>query len=201
MTFVGTFKHALDALKDGKKVSRIGWNGKDMFVVLQKGYPEGIPCNKQTADAWGMNEGDMFKCDPYLQIQLPNGSHSMYVPSINDCLAIDWQVLDDHDIPTAEDGKIEIEIKEENLDFGETISALIAGNKMARTGWNGKDIFVYYVPAGNYASYTAIGNELADDNGLVHYRPYFAIKNSDSTVSTWVPSVGDCLANDWHVVK
>lgn len=89
-----TFGEALELLKQGKKVARIGWNGKGMFVVFQKGYPDGIPCNKQTADAWGLKEGDLFKCEPYLQIKMVNGSHSMWVPSINDCLAEDWMEVE-----------------------------------------------------------------------------------------------------------
>ena len=89
------FGQAIECLKNGKKMARKGWNGKGMFVVLQKGYPQGINCNKQTAEAWGMKEGDLFKCEPYLQIQMVNGSHSMWVPSVNDCLAEDWEVLSD----------------------------------------------------------------------------------------------------------
>lgn len=42
---------ALELLKKGAKVAREGWNGKGMFVVYQKGYPDGIPCNAQTAAA------------------------------------------------------------------------------------------------------------------------------------------------------
>ena len=87
-----TFGGALELLKEGLKVTRKGWNGKGMFVVLQKGYPEGIKCNKQTAEAWGLKEGDLFKCEPYLQIKMVNGSHSMWVPSVNDCLATDWAI-------------------------------------------------------------------------------------------------------------
>ena len=87
------FGKALEALKAGKKVSRKGWNGKGMFAVLQKGYPNGIPCNKQTAEAWGLKEGDLFKCEPYLQIKMVNGSHSMWSPSVNDCLADDWEIV------------------------------------------------------------------------------------------------------------
>ena len=89
-----TFGEAVRRLKTGQKVARHGWNGKGMFIVYQKGYPQGIPCNKQTAEAWGLNEGDLFKCEPYLQIKMVNGSHSMWVPSINDCLAEDWEVVD-----------------------------------------------------------------------------------------------------------
>lgn len=49
--------------------------------------------NKQTAEAWGISEGDLFKCNPYLQIRCVDGSHSMWVPSINDCLAEDWIIV------------------------------------------------------------------------------------------------------------
>ena len=89
-----TFGLAVEATKKGCKICRTGWNGKGMFVVYQKGYPQGIPCNKQTAQAWGMNEGDLFKCEPYLQIKMVNGSHAMWVPSINDVLADDWMIIE-----------------------------------------------------------------------------------------------------------
>jgi hypothetical protein len=89
-----TFGQAVEELKNGKRLARTGWNGKGMFVVYQKGYPQGIPCNKQTAEAWGMNEGDLFVCNPYLQIKNVNGSHSMWVPSINDILMADWYIVD-----------------------------------------------------------------------------------------------------------
>lgn len=86
------FSEALRHVKLGNKICRDGWNGRGMFVVYQKGYPDGIPCNKQTAEAWGMNEGDLFKCRPYLQIKNVDGSHSMWVPSIGDVLATDWRL-------------------------------------------------------------------------------------------------------------
>jgi hypothetical protein len=73
------FGLAIEEAKAGKKITREGWNGRGMFVAYQKGYPNGIPCNKQTAEAWGLNEGDPFICNPYLQIKQVNGSHSMWV--------------------------------------------------------------------------------------------------------------------------
>lgn len=89
-----TFGLAIEAVKKGQKIARKGWNGKGMFVVYQKGYPQGIPCNKQTAEAWGLNEGDLFICNPYLQIKQVDGSHSMWVPSIGDVLAEDWVIVE-----------------------------------------------------------------------------------------------------------
>lgn len=87
------FSQALVYLKAGQKLTRTGWNGRGMFVVMQKGYPEGINCNKQTAEAWGIKEGDLFKVNPYFQIKNANGTHSMWVPSVGDLLAEDWHVV------------------------------------------------------------------------------------------------------------
>lgn len=87
------FGQALEKVKAGEKIFRTGWNGRGMYVVFQKGYPDGIPCNHQTANAWGMQEGELFKCNPYLQIKNTDGSHSMWVPSIGDVLANDWDYI------------------------------------------------------------------------------------------------------------
>ena len=88
------FSEALKLVRQGKRIARNGWNGKGMFVVYQKAYPNGIPSNKQTAEAWGLKEGDLFKVEPYLQIKMANGSHAMWVASINDLLAEDWHVVE-----------------------------------------------------------------------------------------------------------
>ena len=92
------FGEALDLLIEGEALSRTGWNGYGQFVVYQKAYPEGIKCNKQTAEAWGLEEGDVYKCEPYLQIKLSNGSHAMWVPSITDILADDWYVVNKKEV-------------------------------------------------------------------------------------------------------
>lgn len=86
------------------------------------------------------------------------------------------------------------------MNFGQALEYLKAGNKVSRKGWNGKGMFVYLVPAAKYpASRNKLGTmvEHADLEGLVSYNPYMAIKNVDGTVSTWVPSVNDCLSEDW----
>lgn len=54
------FGDALELMKAGCRMTREGWNGKGLSVVYQKGYPEGIHCNAQTAKAWGIKEGDIL---------------------------------------------------------------------------------------------------------------------------------------------
>lgn len=87
------FSMALDLMKAGYRVARKGWNDRGMFVVYQKGYPDGVPCNQQTAEAWGLQEGDLFIWNPYLQMKQADGSHSVYTPSMDDLMAEDWALL------------------------------------------------------------------------------------------------------------
>ena len=87
------FGLAIEAAKKGYKISRKGWNGKEMFVAYQKGYPEGIECNKQTTKAWGLKDGDLFIIRPYLQLKTADGSLAMWSPSGSDALAEDWEII------------------------------------------------------------------------------------------------------------
>ena len=89
----------------------------------------------------------------------------------------------------------------EKLNFGEAVEAVKLGKKIARVGWNGKGMFVYYVPANKYLFSTEVGKSLADEDGKVSYNAYLAIKNVNGTVSTWVPSINDVLAEDWLIVE
>lgn len=84
-------------------------------------------------------------------------------------------------------------------DFASALKALKSGQKVTRAGWNGKDQFVWYVPAGEYpARMEAVKGEF--DNDQVPYDAYFALKNAQGKVVPWTPSVSDILATDWDTV-
>lgn len=87
------------------------------------------------------------------------------------------------------------------MNFGQAIELLKAGYKVARKGWNGKGMFVYYVPANSYPVQTGAAKSYFGEGAMVPYNAYLAIKNVDETVSTWVPSVNDCLSEDWTVIE
>ena len=87
------FSGALVALKAGKRVARDGWNGKGMFVALQRGYPDGIPINRNTAEATGIPEGTVCRFLPYLMLRTVDGSFVPWLISQTDALADDWTVL------------------------------------------------------------------------------------------------------------
>ncbi len=89
-----SFGLAIEAAKQGKKIARSGWNGKGMWVIYRTGYPDGIPCNKNTADAVGIPEGTLFKVRPYLQMKCVDGSFQMWLASQSDILADDWYIVE-----------------------------------------------------------------------------------------------------------
>lgn len=85
------------------------------------------------------------------------------------------------------------------FDFGTAIRKLKEGKKVARKGWNGSGMFVYYVPAASYPvernNLETMGGQFPDD--MVPYREYLALKTAQGDVATWAPSVSDALATDW----
>jgi hypothetical protein len=89
----------------------------------------------------------------------------------------------------------------EGMTFGQAIEAMKAGQKVARSGWNGKGMFVYYVPANSYPVQTGAAKSHFGEGAMVPYNAYMAIKNVNETVSTWVPSVNDVLSDDWSIVE
>lgn len=91
--FSMNFSKALEFLKEECKVSRSGWNGKGMYVVLQKGYLDGIPINKNTAEATGIPEGTMIKFLPYLMMKTVDDSFVPWLASQTDLLADDWGII------------------------------------------------------------------------------------------------------------
>lgn len=87
------FSDALTALKAGSRVTRSGWNGHGMFVVLQKGYPDGIAINKNTAEATGIPEGAVCRFGPYLMMKTADGTFVPWLASQTDLLADDWETV------------------------------------------------------------------------------------------------------------
>ena len=86
----------------------------------------------------------------------------------------------------------------ESLTFGEAIDSMKQGKKVARAGWNGKGMYLYYVPADTYKTTTAIAKaEFGDE---VEYGAYIAMKTAQGNVVPWLASQTDMLGDDWQVV-
>ena len=88
-----SFSDALVALKQGQKLSRDNWNAPNQYIVLQKGYPDGIAINKNTSEAIGVPEGEVRRFLPYFMICTAQGDFVPWLVSQTDLLADDWRII------------------------------------------------------------------------------------------------------------
>jgi len=85
------FSEALELIKQGKKLTRTGWNGQNMFVYLVPGsqfivnrhpllgiYPDGTEINYR----------------PHIDLKAADGTCGVWSISNNDALSEDWRVLE-----------------------------------------------------------------------------------------------------------
>lgn len=89
------FSIALNLLKEGKKLSRRGWNGKDMFILKAGGYSvakdklrEGSPIDAQFLEAQGVEELEIL---PHIDMWTADNKYvSGWHASQTDLFAEDW---------------------------------------------------------------------------------------------------------------
>lgn len=84
------FGQAIEALKDGKKVSRAGWNGKGMFLFLVAGSTFKV----NRAPLLGIYpEGTTINYNPHVDMCTADGSIVPWLCSQTDLLAEDWGLV------------------------------------------------------------------------------------------------------------
>ena len=83
--------------------------------------------------------------------------------------------------------------------IGWAVKEMQNGAKVARSGWNGKGMFLYFVPEGQYPARTEVSKATWGDDALVPYQAYVAMKTAQGTVVPWLCSQTDLLALDWEI--
>lgn len=81
------------------------------------------------------------------------------------------------------------------MNFGDALQALKSGHVVSRSGWNATNQYVTFVPEQVVeCSFPFIPADSAKLN------PHFLLKTAQGSLSTWVPSITDCLAEDWIIL-
>ena len=94
------FGKAIEALKAGKKVARAGWNGKGMFVFSKE--PRGLHPTELPHDVANsiignrlLDHGDSCTTlNRHMLIKGVDGNLNTWFPSVSDCFAEDWCIID-----------------------------------------------------------------------------------------------------------
>lgn len=83
----GGFQNAIDWLKIGQRVQRMGWNGKGMFLFLIAGNAWDFEC-----DIAGVDDIDTL---PFICMKTADNKLVPWLASQTDVIAQDWVILED----------------------------------------------------------------------------------------------------------
>jgi hypothetical protein len=90
------------------------------------------------------------------------------------------------------------------MNFGQALEALKAGDRVARKGWNGKDMWLILIhpkPEGVIVDYPAYRVGGVFFKGVNELLPWIGMKTADSKFVPWPTSQIDILVEDWEVVE
>lgn len=86
------------------------------------------------------------------------------------------------------------------MNFGQALEALEAGKKVARSGWNGKGMFLFLVPGSTFKVNRPPLMGIYPEGTEINYHAHVDMKTTDGTVVPWLCSQTDMLAKDWMIL-
>lgn len=92
-------------------------------------------------------------------------------------------------------------VEKENRSFGWAIEQLKAGNKICRSGWNGKGMFLFLVPGSTFQVNRPPLLGIYPEGTEINYCPHIDMKTADNKIVPWLASQTDVLAEDWMLVS
>lgn len=85
--------------------------------------------------------------------------------------------------------------------FSEALNFLRQGKKVARTNWNGKDMFLFLVPGSTFQVNRPPLLGIYPEGTVINYRPHIDMKTVNGEIVPWVASQTDLLECDWIVLE
>ena len=86
------------------------------------------------------------------------------------------------------------------FDFGKAIEYLKQDFKVARSGWNGKNMFLFLVPGSTFEVNRPPLLGIYPEGTIINYCPHIDMKTADNKVVPWLASQTDILAEDWTII-
>ena len=89
----------------------------------------------------------------------------------------------------------------EELTFGMAMAAMRIGKRVARKGWNGKGMFLYFVKAFERQACNAVEQAFFGEYFNVPQLAQINMKTVDGNVVAWLASQTDILSDDWIILE
>ncbi len=86
------------------------------------------------------------------------------------------------------------------MDFSQALTEIKNGKKVARAGWNGKDMFLFLVPGSTFTVNRAPLLGIYPEGTQIDYHAHIDMKTAQGYVVPWLASQADLLCDDWVLV-
>lgn len=85
------------------------------------------------------------------------------------------------------------------MNFGLAIEAVKMGMRVARRGWNGKDMYVFLADS---VEFTTMADMSEFGNDEVYVSDLLVLRTAQKTLQPgWLATQSDILADDWYIVE
>ena len=161
------FKEAFKLMKQGSKVKLPSWGGYWYWDAEKETIM--IQCRPQDSD-----QGELLDIRETQRVEY----------TTMNLLSDEWIVADEKNCPVLGG--------EATFSFGDAIKYMKRGMKVARKGWNGKDMFLEYVDP-----YMNRQFQLTETDPAGTFLPWIGMKTADNGFVPWLASQTDILSEDW----
>lgn len=86
------------------------------------------------------------------------------------------------------------------MNFSQALDEIKNGKLLKRSGWNGKDQFVFLVNGSDFKVNRSPLLGIFPEGTYITYRAHIDMKYQDGSVGVWLSSMGDLMAEDWEIL-
>lgn len=179
------FKEAFKTMKAGHKVKLPSWGGFWYWDVEKETIM--IQCRPKDTDK---GQGDLLDIRETQTVEY----------TLSNILSDEWMIADETNCPVL-GGKA-------TFTFGDAIKYMKRGLRVARKGWNGKGMYVFYASDFQFGTKADLSEfnpteepECTEENAVDVY-DCLVLRTADKKLQPgWLASQSDMLAEDWMFVE
>ena len=87
------------------------------------------------------------------------------------------------------------------MNFSQALDAIKEGKKVSRSGWNGKNMFIFLVQGSTFKVNRPPLMGIYPEGTEVNYHAHVDMKTANNMIVPWLVSQTDLLSEDWGVVE
>lgn len=87
------------------------------------------------------------------------------------------------------------------MNFSQALDEIKSGKKVSRSGWNGKNMFVFLVPGSRFKVSRPPLLGIYPEGTEIDYHAHVDMRTETGQIVPWLVSQTDLLADDWGVAE